>query len=144
MKLGKRKELTGLFTFYATNYPQYEIVIDNQAAMQKGVSIGNAMENLNILIVLLIEQGFIPFNNFFKVYVQSGPEFRRYASDLLNYYVKNDKKKMVPYSAFMTLKKRQGPNKKLPVIIYIIQLQLEQFLQMDIQQVKLLKPFKGS
>ncbi|WP_291274970.1 efflux RND transporter permease subunit [Flavobacterium sp.] len=109
-ELGKRKELTGLFTFYAANYPQYEIVIDNQAAMQKGVSIGNAMENLNILIGSTYEQGFIRFNNFFKVYVQSGPEFRRYASDLLNYYVKNDKGEMVPYSAFMTLKKRQGPN----------------------------------
>ncbi|MCL9807746.1 efflux RND transporter permease subunit [Flavobacterium luminosum] len=109
-ELGKRKELTGLFTFYAANYPQYEIIIDNQAAMQKGVSIGNAMENLNILIGSTYEQGFIRFNNFFKVYVQSGPEFRRYASDLLNYYVKNDKGEMVPYSAFMTLKKRQGPN----------------------------------
>lgn len=109
-ELAKRKELTGLFTFYAANYPQYEIIIDNQAAMQKGVSIGNAMENLNILIGSTYEQGFIRFNNFFKVYVQSGPEFRRYASDLLNYYVKNDKGEMVPYSAFMTLKKRQGPN----------------------------------
>ncbi|MDP2323222.1 MAG: efflux RND transporter permease subunit, partial [Gammaproteobacteria bacterium] len=48
--LGKRKELSGLFTFYAANYPQYELEIDNQAAMQKGVSIGKAMDNLNILI----------------------------------------------------------------------------------------------
>ncbi len=108
--LGERKELTGLFTFYATNYPQYEIEIDNQAAMQKGVSIGDAMENLNILIGSTYEQGFIRFNNFFKVYVQADPEYRRYASDLLNYYVKNDKGEMVPYSAFMKLKKKQGPN----------------------------------
>lgn len=108
--LGKRKELTGLFTFYAANYPQYEIIIDNQAAMQKGVSIGKAMENLNILIGSTYEQGFIRFNNFFKVYVQSDPEYRRYASDLLNYYVKNESGEMVPYSAFMKLKKRQGPN----------------------------------
>lgn len=108
--LGKRKELTGLFTFYAANYPQYEIEIDNQAAMQKGVSIGDAMENLNILIGSTYEQGFIRFNNFFKVYVQADPEYRRYASDLLNYYVKNDKGEMVPYSAFMKLKKKQGPN----------------------------------
>ncbi|MDK2771451.1 MAG: efflux RND transporter permease subunit [Flavobacterium sp.] len=109
-ELGKRKELTGLFTFYAANYPQYEIEIDNQAAMQKGVSIGDAMENLNILIGSTYEQGFIRFNNFFKVYVQADPQYRRYASDLLSYYVKNDKGEMVPYSAFMKLKKRQGPN----------------------------------
>jgi len=33
--LSKRKELSGLFTFYAANYPQYELVIDNKLAMQK-------------------------------------------------------------------------------------------------------------
>lgn len=108
--LGKRKELTGLFTFYAANYPQYELEIDNKAAMQKGVSIGKAMDNLNILIGSTYEQGFIRFNNFFKVYTQASPEFRRYPSDILNYYVKNEDGEMVPYSAFMKLKKMQGPN----------------------------------
>jgi HAE1 family hydrophobic/amphiphilic exporter-1 len=33
--LQKRKELTGLFTFFAANYPQYELIIDNELAMQK-------------------------------------------------------------------------------------------------------------
>ncbi|MEZ4854534.1 efflux RND transporter permease subunit [Flavobacterium sp.] len=109
-ELAKRKELTGLFTFYAANYPQLEIKIDNAAAMQKGVSIGKAMENLNILIGSTYEQGFIRFNNFFKLYVQADPKYRRFANDLLNYYVKNDHGEMVPYSAFMKLEKRQGPN----------------------------------
>jgi HAE1 family hydrophobic/amphiphilic exporter-1 len=108
--LGKRKELTGLFTFYAANYPQYELEIDNKAAMQKGVSIGKAMDNLNILIGSTYEQGFIRFNNFFKVYTQASPEFRRYPSDVLNYYVKNEEGEMVPYSSFMKMKKKQGPN----------------------------------
>jgi HAE1 family hydrophobic/amphiphilic exporter-1 len=108
--LGKRKELTGLFTFYAANYPQYELEIDNKAAMQKGVSIGKAMDNLNILIGSTYEQGFIRFNNFFKVYTQASPEFRRYPSDVLNYFVKNEEGEMVPYSSFMKMKKKQGPN----------------------------------
>lgn len=108
--LGQRPELTGLFTFYAANYPQYEIEIDNQAAMQKGVSIGKAMENLNILIGSTYEQGFIRFGRFFKVYTQAAPEFRRYPSDLTNLFVKNEGGDMVPYSSFMQLKKTQGPN----------------------------------
>ncbi|MGB3799235.1 MAG: efflux RND transporter permease subunit [Lewinella sp.] len=108
--LAERKELTGLFTFYAANYPQYELKIDNKLAMQKGVSIGKAMENLNILIGSTYEQGFIRFNNFFKVYTQAGPQYRRYPSDILNYYVKNEEGQMVPYSAFMKLEKKQGPN----------------------------------
>ncbi|KAB7727347.1 efflux RND transporter permease subunit [Rudanella paleaurantiibacter] len=108
--LGKRKELTGLFTFFAANYPQYELVIDNKLAMQKGVSIGKAMDNLNIMIGSTYEQGFIKFNQFFKVYVQSDPSFRRLPTDLLKLFVKNDAGEMVPYSAFMQLKKGQGPN----------------------------------
>ena len=108
--LREREELTGLFTFFAANYPQYELVIDNQAAMQKGVSIGKAMENLNILIGSTYEQGFIRFGRFFKVYVQSAPEFRRLPSDVLKMYIKNDEGEMVPYSSFMSIKKQQGPN----------------------------------
>lgn len=108
--LRKRKELTGLFTFFAADYPQFELIIDNELAMQKGVSIKDAMENLDILIGSTYEQGFIRFGNFFKVYTQAAPEYRRLPSDVLKLYVKNDRGEMVPYSAFMTLKKTQGPN----------------------------------
>lgn len=109
-ELKKRKELTGLFTFFAANFPQYELKIDNKLAMQKGVSIEDAMDNLDIMIGSTYEQGFIRFNNFFKVYAQALPEFRRFPSDVLNYFVKNDKGAMVPYSSFMTMEKKQGPN----------------------------------
>lgn len=108
--LKKREELSGLFTFFAANYPQYEIEIDNQAAMQKGVSIGTAMENLNILIGSTYEQGFVRFGRFFKVYTQAAPEYRRYPSDLEELFVKNESGEMVPYSSFMKLTKAQGPN----------------------------------
>ena len=76
--LAKRKEVKGLFTFFASNYPQYELVIDNDVAMQKGVSIGNAMDNLSIVVGSTWEQGFVRFGQFYKVYVQAAPEFRRY------------------------------------------------------------------
>ncbi|KAA0133723.1 MMPL family transporter [Gimesia chilikensis] len=109
-ELGKRKELKGLFTFFANNYPQYEVVIDNDVAMQKGVSIADAMDNLSIVVGSTWEQGFIRFGQFYKVYVQSAPEFRRYPEDLRNMFVKNDEGEMVPYSAFMKIKKMQGMN----------------------------------
>ncbi len=108
--LRERPELTGLFTFYAANYPQYELVIDNQKAMQKGVTIKAAMENLDLMIGSSFEQGFIRFGFFYRVYVQASPEFRALPSDVLQMYVKNDQGEMVPYSSFMTIVKRQGPN----------------------------------
>jgi multidrug efflux pump subunit AcrB len=108
--LRKRKEVKGLFTFFANNYPQYEIIIDNDVAMQKGVSIGDAMENLSIVVGSTWEQGFVRFNQFYKVYVQSAPQFRRLPEDLDNMFLKNDEGEMVPYSSFMKLQALQGMN----------------------------------
>ncbi len=108
--LAKRKEIKGLFTFFANNYPQYEIVINNDIAMQKGVSIADALNNLSIVVGSTWEQGFVRFGQFYKVYVQSAPEFRRYPEDLETMFVRNDNGEMVPYSAFMRLNKMQGLN----------------------------------
>lgn len=109
-ELRKCKELTGIFSFYSANYPQYEIIVNKELAMQKGVSVGKAMENLNVMIGSTYEQGFIRFNNYYKVYTQSDPSFRKEPADILKLYVKNEAGEMVPYSAFMTIKKTQGPN----------------------------------
>ncbi|WP_324671291.1 efflux RND transporter permease subunit [Hymenobacter sp. GOD-10R] len=109
-ELKKRKELAGLFTFFSANYPQYELQIDNQLAMQKGVSIGNAMNTLSIMIGSTYELGFIKFQRFFKVFVQASPEYRRLPKDVLDMWVKNDKGEMVPFSAFMKIVKSQGAN----------------------------------
>jgi hydrophobic/amphiphilic exporter-1 (mainly G- bacteria), HAE1 family len=109
-QLKKRKELTGLFTFFSANYPQYEIEIDNQLAMQKGVTIGNAMNTLSIFVGSTYELGFIKYQRFFKVFVQAAPEYRKLPSDVLNLWVKNDRGEMVPMSAFMKIKKTQGAN----------------------------------
>src|SRR5690606_25859251 len=108
--LSKRKEIKGLFTFFANNYPQYELVIDNDVAMQKGVSIADALNNLSIVVGSTWEQGFVRFGQFFKVYVQAAPEFRRLPEDFENMFVKNEEGEMVPYSAFMKLEKKQGMN----------------------------------
>jgi hydrophobe/amphiphile efflux-1 (HAE1) family protein len=109
-ELKKRKELSGLFTFFSANYPQYELQIDNQLAMQKGVSIGNAMNTLSIMVGSTYELGFIKYQRFFKVFVQASPEYRRLPKDILDMWVKNDKGEMVPMSAFMKIVKGQGAN----------------------------------
>ena len=107
--LQKRKELTALFTFYRTDYPQYELVFDNKVAMQKGVTLGGALDNLSLMVGSSYDIGFIKFGRFFRVFVQADPSYRKLPSDLLNtMYLKNDKGEMVPYSSFMKLKKKQG------------------------------------
>jgi multidrug efflux pump subunit AcrB len=90
-----RKDLASLFNFLASDYPQYELVINNDVAMQKGVSIANVMENLPIVV---------------GGDVQAERKFRSLAEDLSHLYIKNDRGEMVPYSSFMEFKKKQGFN----------------------------------
>jgi len=126
--LRQRPELQNLFTFYTADYPQYELIINNDMAMQKGVSIEKALNELNILIGSTYEQGFILFEQFYKVYVQAWPQYRRMPEDLSQLFVKSareievrnektgkpEKVKVegepVPFSAFMQIRKKQGLN----------------------------------
>jgi RNA polymerase sigma factor (sigma-70 family) len=93
--LSKRKDLYSLFTFFASNYPQYELVINNDVAMQKRVSIANAIDNLAILI---------------DSYVQAEKKFWRFPEDLGNLFIKNDRGELVAFASFIQLKKKQGFN----------------------------------
>ena len=108
--LGKRKEVKNLFTFFTADYPQYELIINNDVAMQKGVSIGKALDNLNILIGSTYEQGFILFNQFYKVYVQALPEFRRCPRIWTICSSRTIVGTWSPTPSFMTIKKKQGLN----------------------------------
>ena len=108
--LKERKELAGLFTFFSNDYPQLRMIIDNKVAMQKGLSIGDIINHLSILIGSTYEQGFIRFGRFWKVYVQAAPEFRRLPKDLEDLFIANDRGEMVPYSSFTKFKEEQGMN----------------------------------
>ena len=88
--LKKRKELQNLFTFFAADYPQYELIINDDILYQKGLTKAKVLDNLNIQIGSTYEQGFIRFNQFYKVYVQSVPEARRMPDDLSNLFIKNE------------------------------------------------------
>jgi HAE1 family hydrophobic/amphiphilic exporter-1 len=107
-ELNKRPELSSVFTFYSASYPQYMLNIDNDKAQQKGVSIGNAMDNLSTLIGSNYETSFIKYDRQYKVMVQCLPQYREMPQDILKLYVKNDKDEMVPYAAFMTVDRVYG------------------------------------
>lgn len=109
-ELKKRKEITGLFTFYSANYPQYEIIIDNNLAMQKGVSINDIMNTLSIFIGSTYELGFIKYQWYFKVFVQAHPKYRSMPTDLKDIYVKNKYDKMVALSSLVKIRKLQDAN----------------------------------
>ncbi|HVD96956.1 MAG TPA: efflux RND transporter permease subunit [Cytophagaceae bacterium] len=107
--LNKRKEIKEAFTSFDASYPQYLIKVDNDKAAQKGVSVENAMSNLQALIGSYYATNFIRFGLMYKVMVQALPKYRAQPEDILNLYVKNEDGEMVPYSAFITVTRVYGP-----------------------------------
>jgi HAE1 family hydrophobic/amphiphilic exporter-1 len=107
-ELNKRPELQSVFTFYSASFPQYMLLVDNDVAQQKGVTIDNAMNTLSTLIGSNYETNFIRFDRQYKVMVQASPEYRALPEDVLKLFVKNDKGEMVPFSAFMRMEKVYG------------------------------------
>lgn len=106
--LSKRPELSSVFSFYSSSFPQYMLRVDNDLAQQKGVSIDNAMNTLSTLVGSNYEISFIQFGRQYKVIVQAGAQYRALPEDILKLYVKNNKDEMVPFSAFMTMEKVYG------------------------------------
>jgi hydrophobic/amphiphilic exporter-1 (mainly G- bacteria), HAE1 family len=107
-ELNKRPELSSVFSFYSASFPQYMVIVDNDAAQQKGVTIDNAMNTLSTLVGSNYETNFIQFGRQYKVMVQALPQYRALPEDILKLYVKNDKGEMVPFSAFMHMEKVYG------------------------------------
>ncbi|RYG00541.1 MAG: hydrophobe/amphiphile efflux-1 family RND transporter, partial [Chitinophagaceae bacterium] len=107
-ELGKRPELSSVFSFYSASFPQYMLNMDYDLARQKGVTVEKAMSTLSTLIGSNYETNFIKYNRQYKVMVQASPEYRALPEDVLKLYVKNDKDEMVPFSAFMKMDKVYG------------------------------------
>ena len=107
-ELNKRPELSSVFSFYSASFPQYMLIVDNDAAQQKGVTIENAMNTLSTMVGSNYETNFIRYDRQYKVMVQALPQYRALPEDILKLFVKNNKDEMVPLSAFMHMEKVYG------------------------------------
>ncbi|MFP4096757.1 MAG: efflux RND transporter permease subunit [Cyclobacteriaceae bacterium] len=108
-ELADAPEISGAFTTFDANFPQYLIHVDQEMAAQKGVTIDNAMRTLQTLIGSYYTSNFIRFGQMYKVMLQASPDFRARPEDMLNFYVKNNRDEMVPYSNFIRLERIYGP-----------------------------------
>ncbi|MEB0262825.1 MULTISPECIES: efflux RND transporter permease subunit [unclassified Mucilaginibacter] len=107
--LNASPEISGAFSSFDPNFPQYMISIDQQIAAQKGITIDNAMSTLQTLMGSYYASNFIRFGQMYKVMVQASPEFRSKPEDVLKLQVKNDDGEMVPFSTFIKMEKVFGP-----------------------------------
>ncbi|WPU93605.1 efflux RND transporter permease subunit [Mucilaginibacter sabulilitoris] len=107
--LNESPEISGAFSSFDPNFPQYMISVDQQVAAQKGITIDKAMSTLQTLMGSYYASNFIRFGQMYKVMVQASPEFRSKPEDVLKLQVKNEKGEMVPFSTFIKMNRVYGP-----------------------------------
>jgi len=102
-------EASYAFSTFDASFPQYLISVDYEMAAKKGVSVDGAMEALQTLIGSYYASNFIRFGMMYKVMLQAPPEYRDKPEEILQYFIKNDRGEMVPFSTFVKLERVYGP-----------------------------------
>jgi HAE1 family hydrophobic/amphiphilic exporter-1 len=115
----KRKEIKSIFTSFNPTFPQYLINMDQEIASKKGITVDNAMSNLQTLMGSFYATNFIRFGQMYKVMVQSDPKFRALPEDILKLRVKNINGEMVPYSLFCKIERIYGPEQLTRYNMYL-------------------------
>jgi HAE1 family hydrophobic/amphiphilic exporter-1 len=115
----KRKEIKNIFTSFNPSFPQYLIHVDQEVAAKKGITVDNAMSNLQSLIGSYYATNFIRFGQMYKVMLQADPKYRAQPEDVLKLRVKNTQGEMVPYSLFCRLERVYGPEQLTRYNMYI-------------------------
>lgn len=118
-KLRERPEIKEVFSSFNPNFPQYLIHIDQDMAAKKGISVDNAMSNLQSLIGSFYATNFILYGQMYKVMVQSDPKYRAQPEDILKLRVKNKAGEMVPYSIFSKIERVYGPEQLTRYNMYV-------------------------
>jgi hydrophobic/amphiphilic exporter-1 (mainly G- bacteria), HAE1 family len=102
-------ELTGLFTSFSANDPQFVLTFDREKAKALGVSLNQITDALQVYMGSVYVNDFEFNNRAYRVYIQADRQFRSAARDIKGYYVRSDKATMVPLENLITLKQEASP-----------------------------------
>lgn len=107
--LMQRPEIAFAFTGFNANFPQYELVVDEVKAKQLGVNVSDLMAVMQGYYGSMQASDFNRFGKYYRVVIQSSPEFRTEPSSLNGIMIKNAVGEMVPVNTMTTLKPTTGP-----------------------------------
>ena len=91
-----RKDLSGLFSSFTANDPQFVVNIDRAKARSLQVPIQQITDTLQVYLGSAYVNDFDFNNRAYRVYVQADQGFRRQPRDIRQFYVRSDNNQMVP------------------------------------------------
>jgi hydrophobic/amphiphilic exporter-1 (mainly G- bacteria), HAE1 family len=106
---GARKDLTGLFSSYTANDPQFVVTIDREKAKSLHVPLQQITDTLGVYLGSSYVNDFDFNNRSYRVYVQADQRFRASADDIKQYYVRSDSGAMIPLDNLMHIAETTTP-----------------------------------
>jgi len=103
------KVLTGLFTSYTSNDPQYLVSIDREKAKSLQVPLSQITDTLQVYMGSVYVNDFDFNNRSYRVYAQADGRYRTQAKDIKQYYLRSDMGKMIPLDNLVTIEQTQNP-----------------------------------
>jgi HAE1 family hydrophobic/amphiphilic exporter-1 len=103
------KDLTGLFTSFTANDPQYLVRIDREKAKSLQVPFSQITDALQVYMGSVYVNDFDFNNRSYRVYVQADQPFRAQAKDIRQYYLRSDTGKMIPLDNVVSIESTANP-----------------------------------
>jgi HAE1 family hydrophobic/amphiphilic exporter-1 len=95
--------LTGLFTQFTANDPQFAVTIDREKAKSLGLSLGSITDTMQILLGSSYVNDFDFNNRSYRVYVQADQPFRMKPEDISRYYARTGSGRMMPLNDVVSI-----------------------------------------
>jgi HAE1 family hydrophobic/amphiphilic exporter-1 len=103
------KELTGLFTSFTANDPQYLVHIDREKAKSLQVPLSQITDALEVYMGSVYINDFDFNNRTYRVYLQADAPFRAKAKDISQYYLRSDTGRMIPLDNVVNVEQAANP-----------------------------------
>jgi hydrophobic/amphiphilic exporter-1 (mainly G- bacteria), HAE1 family len=104
-----RKDLTGLYSSFTANDPQFLVTIDREKAKSLHVPLGQVTDTLGVYMGSAYVNDFNFNNRSYRVYVQADQQFRAQAKDIGQFYVRSDTGAMIPLDNLVTVTQTTTP-----------------------------------
>ena len=103
------QKLTGLFTSFTANDPQYLVKVDREKAKSLQIPLSQVTDALEVFMGSVYVNDFDFNNRAYRVYVQADQKFRAEAKDMRTYYLKSDTGKMIPLDNVVEIQQTANP-----------------------------------
>jgi HAE1 family hydrophobic/amphiphilic exporter-1 len=105
----KRPEIGTLSTTFLPSVPQQFVQVDQEKVLKQGVAIDDVYQTIQAFMGGLFINYFNDFGRTWQVYVEAEAPYRSDPAKLGQFYVRNNRKDMVPLTALTKFESRDGP-----------------------------------